>query len=102
MEGARFRLAELVAALSLGVGLGFALSGHREVDAMISHHAAMARALGEELALPGEVLDALGSAYEQWDGRGWPAGIEGEAVPLASRVAQFAEFLEVAHRVGGA
>jgi len=84
------------------IGLEFALSGHREVDAMISHHAAMARALGEELALPGEVLDALGSAYEQWDGRGWPAGIEGEAVPLASRVAQFAEFLEVAHRVGGA
>src|SRR5438105_1202968 len=72
------------------IGLEFALSGHREVDAMISHHAAMARALGEELALPEEVLDALGGAYEQWDGRGWPAGVAGAAVPLAARVAQFA------------
>src|SRR4051812_44545804 len=31
------------------VGLEFALSGHREVDGMIEHHAAMARVLGEQL-----------------------------------------------------
>jgi hypothetical protein len=29
------------------VGLEFALSGHREVDDMIAHHAAIARSLGE-------------------------------------------------------
>jgi hypothetical protein len=31
------------------VGLEFALSGHREVDGMIAHHAAIARSLGEQL-----------------------------------------------------
>src|SRR4051812_31379791 len=50
------------------VGLEFAISGHREVDDMVVHHAAIARALGEQLALPEEVLDALSGAYEQWDG----------------------------------
>src|ERR1700759_2035521 len=42
------------------VGFEFALSGHREVDDMIAHHAAIARSLGEQLGLPAEVLEALG------------------------------------------
>jgi len=83
------------------IGLEFALAGHREVDDMVAHHAAMARTLGEQLGLPEDVLAALAAAYEQWDGHGWPAGLERENVPIAARVAHFAEFLEVAHRVGG-
>jgi HD-GYP domain-containing protein (c-di-GMP phosphodiesterase class II) len=83
------------------VGLEFALSGHREVDGMIAHHAAIARSLGEQLGLPDEVLDALGAAYEQWDGHGWPGERRGEEVPLSARLAQLAEFTEVAYRVGG-
>ena len=83
------------------VGLEFAVSGHRDVDDMISHHAEMARVLGEQLGLPAPVLDALGGAYEQWDGEGWPGERAGEQVPLASRIAQLAEYVEVAHRVGG-
>jgi HD-GYP domain-containing protein (c-di-GMP phosphodiesterase class II) len=83
------------------VGLEFALSGRKEVDDMMAHHAAIARSLGDELGLPVEVGEALGAAYEQWDGRGWPGGLEGEAVPLAARLAQLGEYLEVAHRVGG-
>ncbi|HEY8771532.1 MAG TPA: HD domain-containing phosphohydrolase, partial [Thermoleophilaceae bacterium] len=84
------------------IGLQFALSGHREVDDMIRRHAAIARSLAEQLGLSGEVLDAVGAAYEQWDGRGWPGELEGPGVPIASRVAQLAEFVEVAYRVGGA
>ena len=68
---------------------------------MIAHHAALARLLGEQLELPDAVLDALGGAYEQWDGRGCPGALEGEAVPLAARLASVAEFAEVAYRVGG-
>ena len=83
------------------LGLEFVISGHRETDGMIAHHAAIARALGEQLELPGEVLEALGAAYERWDGRGWPGELAGEAVPLASRLAQLAEFVEVANRIGG-
>ena len=58
------------------VGLEFALSGHREVDGMIAQHAALARSLAEQLGLPEAVLEALGAAYEQWDGRGWPGELQ--------------------------
>jgi HD-GYP domain-containing protein (c-di-GMP phosphodiesterase class II) len=83
------------------LGLEFALSGHREVDSMIAHHAAIARTMAEQLSLPGEVVDAIGAAYERWDGRGWPGELEGEQVPFASRLAHVAEFIEVANRIGG-
>jgi HD-GYP domain-containing protein (c-di-GMP phosphodiesterase class II) len=84
------------------VGLEFVLSGHREVDDMITHHARMARTLSEQLGLPDAVSEALLAAYEQWDGHGWPGRLRGEQVPIASRLAQLAEYVEVAHRVGGA
>jgi HD-GYP domain-containing protein (c-di-GMP phosphodiesterase class II) len=83
------------------LGLEFALSGHREVDGMIEAHAAMARALGEQLGLQEDVLASLAAAYEFWDGRGWPGNLAGEQIPIPSRLAQLAEFVEVAHRVGG-
>jgi hypothetical protein len=38
------------------LGLEFALSGHREVDGMIAHHAAIARTMAEQLSLPDEVV----------------------------------------------
>jgi len=83
------------------LGLEFLISGHREVDNMVAHHAAIARTLGEQLGLPAEVLEALDAAYERWDGRGWPGELEGEDVPVASRLAQVPEFVEVANRMGG-
>jgi hypothetical protein len=51
--------------------------------------------------MPGEVLEALGAAYEQWDGKGWPGELKGDQVPYMARIAQLAEFSEVAYRVGG-
>src|SRR5215469_12388677 len=83
------------------VGLEFAMSGHRDFDGMISQHSKLARTLAEQLELPDQVRDAIGSAYEQWDGRGWPGALKAEDVPLAARIAQLAEFVEVAHRVRG-
>jgi HD-GYP domain-containing protein (c-di-GMP phosphodiesterase class II) len=83
------------------VGLEFALSGRHEVDGMIAQHARLAQMLAEQLGLPDDVLASLGGAYEQWDGHGWPGLLKGEEVPVAARVAQLAEYAEVAHRVGG-
>jgi HD-GYP domain-containing protein (c-di-GMP phosphodiesterase class II) len=83
------------------VGLEFALSGHRKVDGMIAHHAGMARALAMQLEVPDAVPDALLGSYEFWDGRGWPGELAGEAVPLPARISQLAEYVEVAHRIGG-
>jgi HD-GYP domain-containing protein (c-di-GMP phosphodiesterase class II) len=84
------------------LGLEFVISGRHEVDGMIGHHAAIARTMGEQLQLAPGVLDALAAAYECWDGRGWPGELAGEAVPIASRIAQVAEYVEVANRLGGA
>ena len=83
------------------VGLSFALSGHKELDGMVARHSAMARSLAAEVGLPAAVQDAVAASYEQWDGKGWPGELAGEAVPIAARVSQLAEFVEVAHRSGG-
>jgi HD-GYP domain-containing protein (c-di-GMP phosphodiesterase class II) len=83
------------------VGLEFAISGWREVKSMIDHHSALARGFAAQLKLPDAVQEAVGSSYEQWDGKGWPGKLSGDDVPIASRLAQLGEFTEVAHRVGG-
>ncbi len=83
------------------VGLEFAVSGHHDLDGMIEQHAALARRLAEELGLSIGVQEAVGAAYEQWDGKGWPGDLKGGEIPIASRLAQIGEFVEVAHRIGG-
>jgi HD-GYP domain-containing protein (c-di-GMP phosphodiesterase class II)/DNA-binding CsgD family transcriptional regulator len=83
------------------VGLEFAISGRHDLNGMIARHAAFARALAERLGLPDEVQESVGSSYEQWDGKGWPGDLGGDRIPAAARLSQFAEFVEVAHRVGG-
>jgi HD-GYP domain-containing protein (c-di-GMP phosphodiesterase class II) len=83
------------------VGLEFAMSGRRQLDGMIAQHARLAQTLAEQLGLAGQVREAVGAAYEQWDGRGWPGTLKADAIPMAARIAQLAEFTEVAHRVGG-
>jgi HD-GYP domain-containing protein (c-di-GMP phosphodiesterase class II) len=83
------------------LGLEFAISGHRDLDHMIEHHAMMAGRLAEHLELPAEVVAAVAVSYESWDGKGWPGALQGEQIPIAVRIAGMAEFIEVAHRVGG-
>ena len=83
------------------VGLEFAVSGHRDLNGMIAQHSALARGLAERLGLSMAVQEAVGAAYEQWDGKGWPGNLKGADVPIASRLAQIGEFTEVAHRIGG-
>ena len=83
------------------VGLEFAISGRKDVDDMITRHAQMASGLAGRLGLPVAVQEAVAGSYEQWDGKGFPGELEGEAVPIASRIAVLAEFVEAAHRMGG-
>ena len=82
-------------------GVEFALYGHRDVEGMIAGHAKMAQMLAEELGLGDSACTALGAAYEQWDGKGWPGQLAGEDVPVAARIALMAEHLEVANRIHG-
>ena len=57
--------------------------------------------LGEQLGLSEPVCDGIAASYERWDGRGWPGDLKGDLVPLPARIAQFAEYVEVANRVDG-
>ena len=68
---------------------------------MIAAHAAVAQSLADQLELPADVGEAVGCAYEHWDGHGWPGRVRGAEIPLAARIAQLAEFVEVAYRIGG-
>jgi HD-GYP domain-containing protein (c-di-GMP phosphodiesterase class II) len=83
------------------IGVEFAFRGHHEVDAMIQGHATLARGLAAELGLDEATQRAVGASYERWDGRGWPGELRGQQIPLAARISQFAEYVEVAQRVGG-
>jgi HD-GYP domain-containing protein (c-di-GMP phosphodiesterase class II) len=83
------------------LGLEFMLGGHKDLLTMVEHHATLARGLAEKLALPPAVLDALAASYERWDGQGWPGKLGGEQIPIAARIAQVAEYAEVANRLGG-
>jgi HD-GYP domain-containing protein (c-di-GMP phosphodiesterase class II) len=83
------------------IGLELVVSGHRELGGMIASHAKLAQLLAKQLGLSPGAVDAVGSAYEYWNGRGWPGKLAGDAIPIASRIAQLAEYVEVAHRVGG-
>ena len=85
----------------LRTGLAFALGGYREVDSMIERHAELAAHLAERLGLAPGVRTAVACSYERWDGHGWPGNDSGDRIPLASRISQLAEFVEVAHRTGG-
>ena len=83
------------------VGFAFALGGHRDLDTMIERHAALACGFAARLGLDDRVQDAVRASYERWDGRGWPGELRGDAIPLAARIGQLAEYVEVAHRTGG-
>jgi HD-GYP domain-containing protein (c-di-GMP phosphodiesterase class II)/DNA-binding CsgD family transcriptional regulator len=69
---------------------GRGLSAHCEVGAML------ARRVGLEQS----VVDALAHAYERWDGKGFPARLEGDAIPLAVRVVVVARDANLATVLG--
>jgi hypothetical protein len=52
------------------VGIEFAISGYRQLDGMIAHHAELARRLAQQLGLSSDVQEACASSYEQGTARG--------------------------------
>ncbi|MCF6733831.1 HD domain-containing phosphohydrolase [Blastococcus sp. KM273129] len=67
----------------------------------VSHCEVGAR-LAARLGLGSGVVEALGHAYERWDGRGLPDGLAGEAVPVAVRVVVVARDAVLWQRLAGA
>src|SRR4029079_4981532 len=61
----------------------------------------VAQGLAADLGCPVRVRQALGHAYERWDGKGVPKRLRGEAVALAARVVQIADDAQLFHANGG-
>jgi HD-GYP domain-containing protein (c-di-GMP phosphodiesterase class II) len=61
---------------------------------LISHCEVAAR-LAERLAVPSSVRHALAHEWERWDGRGYPAGLAGDQVPIEVRVSVIARDVEI-------
>ena len=57
--------------------------------------------LADRLGLETPVTEALGHAYERWDGGGFPDGLIGEDLPLAIRVCTVARDVDLIVRGGG-
>lgn len=53
------------------------------------------------LLMPEETAAAIRSLDEHWDGRGHPAGLSGEDIPMLARIAGLAQTVEVFYRRDG-
>jgi HD-GYP domain-containing protein (c-di-GMP phosphodiesterase class II) len=67
----------------------------------LSGHCEVAARLGARLGLAESICEALAHAYERWDGKGDPAGLAGEEVPVAIRVVSVARDVELWARRAG-
>ncbi len=63
-------------------------------------HCEVAARLARRLGLDDAVCDSLAHAFERWDGRGHPAGLAGDEVPVAVRIVAAARDAELFARAG--
>ncbi len=77
-----------------------ALSDPKSEERSLSTHCEVAVMLARRAGLERSVLDALAHAYERWDGKGFPAGLGGDAIPLAVRIAVVARDADLATKLG--
>jgi HD-GYP domain-containing protein (c-di-GMP phosphodiesterase class II) len=102
---------EIATAFVRNVGAGqpalrrLLLAAHGLVDARgtqrsLAAHCEVAVMLAGRAGLEPAVVEALAHAYERWDGRGYPGGLAGDAVPLAVRIAVVARDVDLAVKLG--
>jgi HD-GYP domain-containing protein (c-di-GMP phosphodiesterase class II) len=65
----------------------------QEWDVMRRHPVTGARVV-EPIAGSPTVVDVVRHHHERWDGRGYPDGLAGEAIPLAARIFSVCDALE--------
>jgi HD-GYP domain-containing protein (c-di-GMP phosphodiesterase class II)/anti-sigma regulatory factor (Ser/Thr protein kinase) len=55
------------------------------------HHPEIGRQVLEGVSFLADALDAVGCHHERWDGKGYPGGLAGEAIPLFGRIVAVAD-----------
>ena len=81
--------------------LARALTDSKGGERLLSAHCEVGARLATEMGLPGRVSSALGAAYARWDGRGVPAELAGDDIPVSVRVSIVARDVELWAREGG-
>ncbi|MEP6527356.1 MAG: HD domain-containing phosphohydrolase [Nocardioidaceae bacterium] len=79
----------------------FPVSGYKQVAGFLTTHSTLASQFAQRIKLDEAVSVALRQAYEQWDGKGHPNHLEGEAISLPARLVQLASAVEVFSRTRG-
>lgn len=72
-----------------------------QMGELVHSHCASAALLATQFGLPAGVPRALGATFERWDGKGGPASLAGEAIPIEIRIAQVVDLAEVYERTYG-
>jgi HD-GYP domain-containing protein (c-di-GMP phosphodiesterase class II)/DNA-binding CsgD family transcriptional regulator len=65
----------------------------------LTAHCEVAARLGGRLGLDECTVGSLAHAYERWDGKGFPAGLAGEAVPVSIRIVSVVRDAELFDRL---
>jgi HD-GYP domain-containing protein (c-di-GMP phosphodiesterase class II) len=76
------------------------LADVRGTQRSLAAHCEVAVMLAGRAGLEPLVVEALAHAYERWDGKGYPGGLAGDAVPLAVRIAVVARDVDLAITLG--
>ena len=58
---------------------------------VMRQHPDLGRRVLEGISFLTPALDAVAAHHERWDGRGYPGGLAGEAIPLAGRIVSVAD-----------
>jgi HD-GYP domain-containing protein (c-di-GMP phosphodiesterase class II) len=64
-------------------------------------HCEVGERLGTRLRLPARVCEGLWFVFERWDGKGMPAGVAGEEIPIAARILHAARDASAFAAAGG-
>lgn len=67
---------------------------------MLTAHCEVGSMLAARLGMSEPVVAALGHAYERWDGKGYPARLAGEDIPIEIRIAVVARDIDLFTRLG--
>ncbi len=81
--------------------LARALTDPKGGERLLSAHCEVGARLATEMSLPERVPTALEAAYARWDGRGVPAGLAGDDIPVSIRVSIVARDIELWARETG-
>jgi HD-GYP domain-containing protein (c-di-GMP phosphodiesterase class II) len=77
-------------------------AGPRRARTGLRAHCEVGERFAQRLGLSPAVQDGLWHVFERWDGRGFPRGVAGAAIPRAARVLHLARDADLHWRAGGA